>query len=571
MKSSLFIKFILLFYLISKTLSIIEYQDTKDPQQEFRGVWVSPAGGDRELITYISEEQFKQNMTYILDTLKFYKINSLIYHVRLSNKAFYPSELNPVSDYFKNVNFTQFDPVKWMIDETHKRGIDFHAWMNPYVIIRSTLKELDDILKEYQNYTKNPASDKDCILKCVNFYILNPGLERVRTFIVDTIMEFLNKYNVEAIHFDDFFYDDMGAYSSKDKNFTILNESDQSTYENYIDSHPECKYDKNNVSDKADWRREQVDTLIFSIKQKINEYNKKNKKYVQFGISPSGVYKSGDGNVEYDENMNAITNGSNTTTTFEHYSSYLFADTVKWCNEGWLDYLLPQSYWATNHPTAGFYNIMVWWDKVLKYKKVNLYSGLGLYMSDEDGNTYNWKTDYNEFYNQLKYVTDSEITLGASIYNFATLRNYKDGKKEMISYNQIENAIKLWSNILPPSEIKSFEKIELEHPTNITVEKNYILKFDKVENAKFYVIYKSKEKIKFIPDQIVDIIGNPENNERIEWKDINKDEKSYKYDVRALSYSNTLGKYPVIPPDVDISRINIVSLITLFSLLILLI
>ena len=71
---------------------------------------------------------------------------------------------------------------------------------------------------------------------------------------------------------------------------------------------------------------------------------------------------------------------------------------------------MPQSYWATNHPTAGFYNIMDWWDKVLKYKNVNLYSGIGLYMSNEKGNTYNWQTDYNEFYNQLKYAFDSDIS-----------------------------------------------------------------------------------------------------------------------------------------------------------------
>ena len=571
MKSSFIICPIILICLISETKSIEEFIDSNEPSQEFRGVWVSPAGGDRELITFKSIDQFKQNMTYILDTLKFYKINSLIYHVRLSNKAFYPSKLNPVSLYFENANFSEFDPIKWMIDETHKRGIDFHAWMNPYVIIRATLKDLDTILKEYENYTDNPASDKDCILECKTFYILNPGLEKVRTFIVDTIMEFLNMYDVEAIHFDDFFYDDMGAYSSKDENFTILDEIDQRTYEDYIDNHPECNYNKNNASDKADWRREQVNLLIYYIHQTISEYNKINNKYVQFGISPSGVYKSGDGIVTYDENMNAITTGSKTTTKFEHYSSYLFADTVKWCNEGWLDYLLPQSYWATNHPTAGYYNIMEWWDKVLKYKNVNLYSGLGLYMANEDYNTYNWKKDLNEFYNQLKYVSDSHITQGASIYNFNTLRTYKDDKKETISYKQIENGIKAWEKLIPPSEIKSFKKIELEHPENITIE-NDLLKFVKVENAKFYVIYKGKTNIKYIPDEIVDIIGNIENEEIIEWKDNNKDDQIYNYEVRALSYSNTLGKHPdVIPDDVNNSRNNVVSLMILFCIIILLI
>ena len=158
----------------------------------------------------------------------------------------------------------------------------------------------------------------------------------------------------------------------------------------------------------------------------------------------------------------------------------------------------------------------------------------------------------------------------ASIYNFDTLRTYKDDKKETKSYIQIENGIKLWTKILPPSEIKSFEKIELEHPKNILYE-NGILKFDKVEKAKFYVIYKSKENIKFTQDEIVDIVGNPENKQKIEWKDINVDKQNYKYDVRVLSYSNTLGKYPVIPPVDDFSKIHLLSFITLFSLIILII
>ena len=238
----LFSFYIILFILlISISKSIVEFQETKEPSQQFRAVWSTPLAGnlgDADIITFKSEEQFKQNMTYVLDTLKMYNMNVLIYHIRTNNDALYQSILNPISIYFKEVDYSKFDPLKWLIDETHKRGFEFHAWMNPYRITSGTSMPIDDIIEKYKNYKDNPASDKKYILTGINSIIMDPGLEKVRTFITDTIIEFLNKYEVEAIHFDDFFYDDMGANGSTTGNYTILNESDQKTYIDYINNHP---------------------------------------------------------------------------------------------------------------------------------------------------------------------------------------------------------------------------------------------------------------------------------------------------------------------------------------------
>ena len=553
--------------------------ENAEPSQEFRGVWSSPWGGDADLVTFISIEQFKKNMTYILDTLKMYKMNSLIYHVRTHNDALYVSELNPVSRYFEKVNFDEFDPLKWLIDETHKRGIDFHAWMNPYRITSDDTIEIETILEKYKNYPRNPASSKDNILYGDNTIIMDPGLENVRTFIADTIIEFLGKYDVEAIHFDDYFYCDMGAKGRTSGNESILIEPDQDTYENYIDNHQECNYQKDNAEDKANWRRDQVDLLIKLLREKITEYNKQNNKYVQFGISPTGIYKNGDGVVTYDDEGTAITTGSDTNGQ-EHYASYLFCDTVKWCNLGWIDYLLPQSYWARSHPLAHYEKVMGWWDQVLKYKNVNLYSGIGLYMADISGNTYSWKTDYFELYKDLKNVSDYEYVDGASIYNFHTLRTLRD-KEDKRSAKQIENGIKAWTKRVPPAQIKSFEKKELEAPQNLEINDG-ILSFDKVEGAKFYIIYGSREDLIFDSEEILDIIGNPEKNERIEWM-ININQK-YVLGVRAISYSNFLGKKSIeietdiptdttktdSPSDQSFAQKNIVSIMTLCYLLILL-
>ena len=208
---------------------------------------------------------------------------------------------------------------------------------------------------------------------------------------------------------------------------------------------------------------------------------------------------------------------------------------------------------------------MGWWDKVLKYKNVNLFSGIGLYMSDLTGNTYGWQKNQNELFEQLEFDSKSEIIDGSSIYNFHTLRNLRDGKQTNSS-KQIENGMKAWTKKVPLSEIKAFDKIKLEAPKNAKFIDS-ILSFDKVEGAKFYIIYRSKEEIKFTNDEIVDMFGNPENKDRLEWKENNPGD--YKYGLRTISYTNTLGNTTTDTGNSH-SRRNYIPLFGLFFLLILL-
>ena len=527
------LKILFFLYFISFSKALLSNDSYIESSQEFRGVWVSPWGGDEDLITFISKEDFIKKMTYILDTLKLYNMNVIIFHVRTHNDALYESELNPVSPYFSKVNFKEFNPLEWMINESHKRGIEFHAWMNPYRIKSGNNTSKQEIISKYKDYF-NPANDPRCILNGTDSIILDPGLEKVRYFIIDTIMEFLEKFNVDAIHFDDYFYSNMGAGGALKGNFTILDEADQITYEDYIQNHKDTKYNETNAYDKANWRREQVDILIKLIKEQIDIYNKKNNKLIQFGISPTGIYRNGDGYVEYDENGTAITSGS-LTNGQEHYASYLFCDTLKWVNNGWINYILPQSYWAMDHPLAKYKNVMGWWNRIIEYKTVNLYSGIGLYMSDLKGNVYGWKNNENELYDQLIYVNNARNIDGVSIYNFNTLRKLRDGAQTNSSI-QIKNGMEAWKKKVPPSEIISFKRIILEKPQNLKIE-NKKLSFNKVNGAKFYFIYRSQQEISFNAEEIIDIFGD--YNDIITW-DI-KEEGNFYYGARALSYSNTLG------------------------------
>ena len=551
-------KAILFLYLVFLSKSILPEELYIESTEQFRAVWVSPWGGDQDLIEFNSKEDFIKKMTYILDILKFHNMNTIIYHVRTHNDALYESEINPTSPYFKKVNFSEFNPLEWMINETHKRGIDFHAWMNPYRIKSGNSTSLEDIISYYKDYN-NPANDPRCILNGTDSIVLDPGLEKVRIFVANTINEFLLKFDVDAIHFDDYFYSNMGANGKTEGNFTILDEPDQKTYEEYIDNNPKCNYNKTNAKDKANWRREQVNLLIDLLKENIDKYNKEKNKKVQFGISPTGIYKNGDGIVKYDKEGNAITTGSDTNGQ-EHYASYLFADTLLWINKGWINYILPQCYWAQDHPLARYKYVMGWWNNVLEYKKVNLYSGIGLYMSNLTGNVYGWKNNDNELYEQLVYSNNGKNIDGVSIYNFHTLRKLKDGE-DNYSALQIKNGIKAWKMIVPPVEIKSYEKIKLDKPKNLK-ENNKIISFNKVDGAKFYVIYKSKNKILFNSEEIIEIFGD--KNEVVNWNDKDKEEGKFYYGVRALSYTNTLGKGATTKSNyLSFSHILAISLITL--------
>ena len=170
------------------------------------------------------------------------------------------------------------------------------------------------------------------------------------------------------------------------------------------------------------------------------------------------MYKNGDGKISCDKEGNAMTTGSDTNCQ-RHYASYIFADTLLWINKGWINYILPQSYWSIDHPQARYFYVMDWWNSVLEYKKINSYSGIGLYMSDLTGkavnDAYAWKTNDNELYEHLVYSNNKKNIYGVSIYNFQTLRKLKDGE-DTYSAVQIKNGIKAWKMIVPPVEIKSF-------------------------------------------------------------------------------------------------------------------
>ena len=487
----------------------------------FRGVWVTPLAGCLPSCSKSSEEKYKAEILEMFDVMEYYNLNALIYHIRIMNDALYPSQLNPKSGYMS----TTTDMLEWVIDECHKRSIEFHAWLNPYRVMSSGGSNLESIANNIKSKCPaNIGSDpKNLLMNESGGVILNPGLPEVRDFIVDTCMEVIENYDVDAIHFDDYFY--------------ITGVDDEST---------RAKYNPDNLS-LGDWRRLQVDLFIEQLSKEMRAYNKANNRFVQLGISPSGIYRNGDGVVTYDEDGKAITNGSK-TGGMQHYDNYLYSDTVKWCNEEWIDYIAPQSYWGFSHSTAGFADVMSWWDKVCAKKNVNLYSGMGIYMSETPGRNASWGFDPNEAPNQILYTTTLTHTQGTIFYNYNYLETAYKGDETSL-YGQGMKTIKqtMFNNpaILPV--IRTMDEVDIDAVEGIAIEKvdnDTKITFKEVQGARRYVIYRSLKGVTCAPEEVIAIVSqdSAKSSNLITYLDLNTNDTKYNYAICAQAYNNQLSE-----------------------------
>lgn len=473
---------------------------------EFRGVWVSALTSD--ITGYVTQSAYKKQMIEVLKNMEKYNLNTLIFHVRIMNDAFYESKYNSWSTYYNTD--PDWDMLPWLIEECHKRGIEFHAWMNPYRVTSSVSASLTEIASRFKatNAASNPAN----LLKGSSCIILNPGEPVVRKFLINTCMELVENYDIDAIHFDDYFY-----AAGIDDSDTVR------------------KYNTNNLS-IDNFRRLQVDLFIEELHNQLTNYNNSTGKRVQLGIAPTGVYRNGNGTVTYDEYGNAITNGSR-TSAYAHYGSPLYADTVKWINNGWIDYILPQTYWAITNGSGPHCDLVKWWNDVCAYKKTNLYSALGLYMSIGGGNA-SWGTNKKEGYQQIMFGNTMEHVKGSGIYNYLSMISSLNSSSAMQGVKDI------WDKAIYLPEIRTVEQIIPQKVENLLVSKTDYgnkISFDNSSDAKFFVLYRSESPLTYDEEEIIDVIGSYEDV--VEYTDTTASKNThYYYGVKAQSRSNTLGE-----------------------------
>ena len=296
-------------------------QQSPYPKREFRGAWIQAVNGQ---FRGIPTEKLKQTLIDQLNSLQGAGINAIIFQVRPEADALYASQLEPWSRFLTGVQgqapSPYWDPMQFMIDESHKRGMEFHAWINPYRVKTSLKSELSP----NHLYNIHP----EWFVTYNNQLFFDPALPESRRHICMVVADIVSRYDVDAIHMDDYFY----PYPAKGMDFP-----DDASFARY----------GGGFTNRADWRRSNVNILI----QKIHETIRGLKPWVKFGISPFGIYRN-----EKNDPLGSKTNG------LQNYDD-LYADVLLWARNGWVDYNIPQIYWQIGHPAADYETLVKWWAK----------------------------------------------------------------------------------------------------------------------------------------------------------------------------------------------------------------
>lgn len=348
---------------------------------DLRAVWISTVySADYPSVTN-NEAAQKAEFIEKLEQAQALGMNTVVVQVRPKGDAFYESDLNPWSAVLTGVQGVDpgYDPMGFMIQETHERGMEFHAWMNPY---RITTSGTDLAALSADNMARQHP---DWILTYNNAMYYNPANEDVKDYICDTVEEIVENYDVDAIHFDDYFYP---------SNYPL----------------PEGE-DRDGVT--ANERRDHINDLIKQVYRTI----KKADSSVEFGISPMGIWK----------NSTSDPYGSATRGTEGYYS--VFGDAKTWVEKGWVDYIVPQIYWEQGNAYADYETLVRWWSDVVKGTGVDLYIGHGIYKD----------VVASEIEEQLK-VNEKYNVSGSFFFSLRDLLNNRQGCADAVKayYEEVD-------------------------------------------------------------------------------------------------------------------------------------
>ncbi len=396
---------------------------TNAPKYEFRGVWVATVANiDWPSKPGLSSETQQREAIAILDSLEALGMNAVILQIRPSADALYPSELEPWSRYLTGKSglapSPMYDPLKFWIEESHQRNLEFHAWLNPFRVAQKFDEELDSNHIVFQH--------PDWILQYGNKLYFDPGLPQAREFLIKVVTDIVTRYDLDAIHFDDYFY----PYPTSEEF------PDTTSFKNYNRAWP-LKY-------KADWRRENVDITI----KQLNLAIKKTKPWVKFGISPFGVWR----------NIADDPNGSNSKAGTSNYDG-LYANIIKWQQKGWIDYSLPQLYWHLGHPAVDFTMLAEWW-KNHSYGR-GMYVGHGIYRVDPGSSIKEW-TEPTQLSKQINILRDIPEISGSAFYSSKHFNRDILGFQDTLKMNYYQHPALVppmpWINNTPPFKPEKFKK-----------------------------------------------------------------------------------------------------------------
>ena len=354
-------------------------------EQPFRAMWVSNVVNiDLPVITG-DGLAYKVEITKLLDTCDAYNINAIFFQVRTTNDAFYQSKLNPISRFLTGEEGKEppFDVLAHVISEANRRDIEVHAWCNPYRISADGKLSQEEYLATCDPLNFAKRHPEAIVKDDKGKLILNPARSDVKQFIIDSMVELAENYDIAGIHFDDYFY----PYGSLDETQNDRAEYDQN-------KHPNETLD--------DFRRRQVTDVIAGVHKAVKNVDPK----LRFGISPFGIWKT----------KASDPRGANVDPRCGETYYNQYADSYLWVKEGYMDYVVPQIYWHFNHHLAPFADLCDWWDDLVAGTGVELYIGHGAYRLGSEGD---W-TNPDEITDQVKYANQKPNVKGNVFFTYHT-------------------------------------------------------------------------------------------------------------------------------------------------------
>jgi uncharacterized lipoprotein YddW (UPF0748 family) len=380
----------LLFFILATLFTGFAFSQ---PIYEFRGVWIATVDNidwpPKGVYTVYSQ---KLEFIRQLDMHQRNGMNAVIVQVRPAADAFYPSPLEPWSEWLTGIQgrapSPYYDPLQFMIEEAHKRGLEFHAWLNPYRAkfnIRSSSIASNHITRVHPEWFVTYGDTK----------YFDPGNKEAQQHVVNVVRDIVKRYDIDAIHMDDYFY----PYRIAVKEFP-----DYTSYKR-----------SGTTLSKDDWRRSNVDSII----KALNTVIKAEKPYCKFGISPFGVWRNKDTDAD----------GSNTKAGQTNYDD-LYADILLWLEEGWVDYVAPQLYWEIGHKLADYQELINWWS-LHSYGR-HIYIGHGIYRSGERNAA--WKNP-KELPNQLKLLRQYPTVQGSIYFSSKSFDRNPNGWNDSLRNN----------------------------------------------------------------------------------------------------------------------------------------
>lgn len=494
------------------------YQSSKEM---FRGTWIATISNinfpKKSGCTF---DELVYEFDSILNRVEELNLNAIFFQVSPELDAFYDSKFRPWSKYLTGKQGEEpsyykdgKDFLEYAINETRRRGLEFHAWFNPYRVTKDPYldKTKDQILEmlSLNNFARN---NKDLVYLFSGKLFLDPGRVEVVNFIKDTIYEFINKYEVDGIHFDDYFYP-YGSQNIKGINYKFGDlEEDLKTFQ----------MNSRGINNINHWRRDNVNILIREVKSIISHYNYMNGKSIQWGISPFGIYAHKGDEVRDGVETGNLLNGSN--TPYGSLSSYrdIYADTLNWIDNNLIDYVVPQIYWTFGKKEAPYEELVNFWSNAVKNKRCQLYIGHGNYNIGEFKGDRSWKNPY-EITNQIKFNSNYKNICGSVFFSIKDLYKSLDGDEKNSIYKKyiesLEKDILNTKSLVPPKPWLDFKDTSEISDLKILNENNkyYLFFKDKITNdSKFYVVYgfRNENEVDYCDNKnILGVYGRDYNKE----------------------------------------------------------